>query len=231
MRKSKTGCNVNTCLLCKLCLKEWIPAVNANRKNFHYKKGEVLFNEGDEVTGIYFIYEGTVKVHKHWGNEKELIVRFAKKGDIAGHRGLGKENFYPVSATALEPVTVCFIDLDFFRASLKVNHNFIYELMMFYAKELQESEKNMRNLAHMPVKGRIAQALLALKDKFGINEEGFIDLVLSRQDLASFAGTTYETVFRILNQFMEENIITASGKDIAIINVEALLNFTKKGDL
>ncbi len=231
MRKSKTGCNVNTCLLCKLCLKEWIPAVNANRKNFHYKKGEVLFNEGDEVTGIYFIYEGTVKVHKHWGNEKELIVRFAKKGDIVGHRGLGKENFYPVSATALEPVTVCFIDLDFFRASLKVNHNFIYELMMFYAKELQESEKNMRNLAHMPVKGRIAQALLALKDKFGINEEGFIDLVLSRQDLASFAGTTYETVFRILNQFMEENIITASGKDIAIINVEALLNFTKKGNL
>ena len=231
MRKSKTGCNVNTCLLCKLCLKEWIPAVNANRKNFHYKKGEVLFNEGDEVTGIYFIYEGTVKVHKHWGNEKELIVRFAKKGDIAGHRGLGKENFYPVSATALEPVTVCFIDLDFFRASLKVNHNFIYELMMFYAKELQESEKNMRNLAHMPVKGRIAQALLALKDKFGINEEGFIDLALSRQDLASFAGTTYETVFRILNEFMEENIITASGKNIAIINVEALLNFTKKGNL
>ncbi len=231
MRKSKTGCNVNTCLLCKLCLKEWIPAVNANRKNFHYKKGEVLFNEGDRVTGIYFIYEGTVKVHKHWGNEKELIVRFAKKGDIVGHRGLGKENFYPVSATALEPVTVCFIDLDFFRASLKVNHNFIYELMMFYAKELQESEKNMRNLAHMPVKGRIAQALLALKDKFGINEEGFIDLALSRQDLASFAGTTYETVFRILNEFMEENIITASGKDIAIINVEALLNFTKKGNL
>ncbi len=231
MRKSKTGCNVNTCLLCKLCLKEWIPAVNANRKNFHYKKGEVLFNEGDRVTGIYFIYEGTVKVHKHWGNEKELIVRFAKKGDIVGHRGLGKENFYPVSATALEPVTVCFIDLDFFRASLKVNHNFIYELMMFYAKELQESEKNMRNLAHMPVKGRIAQALLALKDKFGINEEGFIDLALSRQDLASFAGTTYETVFRILNEFMEENIITASGKNIAIINVEALLNFTKKGNL
>jgi CRP-like cAMP-binding protein len=100
MRKSKTGCDLKTCMLCKLCLKEWIPAVSPQHENFHYKKGELLFAEGDKVNGIYFIYDGTVKVHKHWDNEKELIVRFAKKGDIVGHRGLGKENFYPVSATA-----------------------------------------------------------------------------------------------------------------------------------
>src|SRR5436190_21972765 len=114
MRKSKIGCDIKTCLLCKLCLKEWAPAVEAQRQNFQYKKGEVLFNEDDKVTGIYFIYSGTVKVHKHWGKEKELIVRFAKKGDIVGHRGLGKDDFYPVSATTLEPTTVCFIELDFF---------------------------------------------------------------------------------------------------------------------
>jgi CRP-like cAMP-binding protein len=225
MRKSKTGCDLKTCMLCRLCLKEWIPAVAINHQNFHYKKGELLFSEGDKVNGIYFIYEGTVKVHKHWDKEKELIVRFAKKGDIVGHRGLGKENFYPVSATALEPVTVCFINIDFFRASLKVNHDFIFELMMFYARELQESEKNMRNLAHMPVKGRIAQALILLKEKFGLNEEGFLNITLSRQDIASFAGTTYETVFRILNEFLQEDIIATDGKDIAILNPDKLVSF------
>jgi len=228
MRKSKTGCDLKTCMLCKLCLKEWIPAVSPQHENFHYKKGELLFAEGDKVNGIYFIYDGTVKVHKHWDNEKELIVRFAKKGDIVGHRGLGKENFYPVSATALEPVTVCYIDLDFFRASLKVNYDFIYELMMFFAGELQESEKNMRNLAHMPVKGRIAQALLLLKEKFGVNEENFLNITLSRQDIASFAGTTYETVFRILNEFFQENIIATEGKDIAILNEEKLAFFSQQ---
>ena len=231
MRKSKTSCDVKTCLLCKLCLKEWIPAVGAQRQNFQYKKGEILFNEGDKVTGIYFIYDGTVKVHKHWGKEKELIVRFAKKGDIVGHRGLGKDDFYPVSATTLEPVTVCFIELDFFLASLKVNHDFLYELMMFYARELQESEKKMRNLAHMPVKGRIAYALLTLADKFGINGQGLIDILLSRQDLASFSGTTYETVFRILNEFIEEKIIEISGKDILIKNSEKLLEIITKENL
>lgn len=228
MRKSKTGCDLKSCLLCKLCLKEWIAAVEVQRQNFSFKKGETIFNEGDRVTGIYFIYEGVVKVHKHWGKEKELIVRFAKKGDIVGHRGLGKENFYPVSATALEPTTVCFIDLDFFRASLKVNHDFIYELMMFYAKELQESERNMRNLAHMPVKGRIAQSLLSLKEKFGVSEDGFLNITLSRQDIASFAGTTYETVFRILNEFIAENIIVVEGKDLAILSEERLVSLTRQ---
>jgi CRP-like cAMP-binding protein len=163
-----------------------------------------------------------VKVHKHWGEEKELIVRFAQAGAIVGHRGIGSEMIYPVSATALEPVTVCYIDLDFFQSTLKVNHTFLHELMMFYAQELQESEKNMRNLVHMPVKGRLANALLLLRDKFGSSEDGTIDMTLSRQDLASFTGTTYETAFRIMSELIQENVIAVSGKSIAVLNVERL---------
>jgi CRP-like cAMP-binding protein len=214
-------------MLCRLCIKEWLPAVDAHRKNFSLKKGQLLFKEGEPVNGIYFIYSGTVKVHKHWGEEKELIVRFARKGDIVGHRGVGSEMVYPVSATTLEPVTVCFIDLEFFQASLKVNHAFLHELMMFYASELQESEKNMRNLVHMPVKGRIAYALLALRDKFGCTEDGAIDMTLGRQDLASYTGTTYETAFRVMSELIQENVIAISGKSIAVMNTDKLQEMSK----
>jgi CRP/FNR family transcriptional regulator len=189
----------------------------------------MLFVEGEPVTGIYFVYSGKVKVHKKWG-DKELIVRFASQGAIVGHRGLGNNTIYPVSATAIEPVTVCFINLDFFYTSLKVNHDFTYELMMFFAEELQVSERKMRNLAHMTVKGRVAQALLTLKEKFGVTEEGFVDIVLSRQDLASFAGTTYETVFRVMTEFMEENVITISGKSIKIVDQDKLIHLTRESD-
>jgi CRP-like cAMP-binding protein len=222
MKKTKTGCNVHTCLLCRLCQKEWLPAVNAHRSNFKVAKGEMIFKEGDEVQGIYFVYEGTVKVHKHWGGDKELIIRFAKKGAIIGHRGLGKDLVYPVSGTAIEPTTVCFVPLDFFEASLKINHTFLYELMQFFATELKESERNMRNLAHMPVKGRIAQCLLTLEEKFGATEDGFINITLSRQDLSSFAGTTYETAFRMLNELLEEEAIQVDGKRIGIRNRSGL---------
>ncbi len=80
------------------------------------------------------------------GKDKELIVRFAKRWTIVGHRGLGSDIFFPVSATALERTSVCFIEKEFFDSTVKVNHNFLYELMMFFAAELKESEKNMRNL-------------------------------------------------------------------------------------
>lgn len=199
----------------------------ANRKSYHYNKGELLFKEGDKVEGMYFIHSGKVKVHKKWDDEKELIIRFAGKGDIVGHRGLGKELYYPVSGTALEPVEICFFDLDFFTSSLKVNHDYTFQLMMFFAAELQESERKMRNMAHMPVKGRVAIALLKLNEKFGTTENGAVDISITKQDIASYAGTTYETVFRIMNELIEEDIISTEGKNFSIKNIDALIKCTQ----
>jgi CRP/FNR family transcriptional regulator len=177
------------------------------------------------MKGIYFVYSGLFKVHKQWGKDKELIVRFAKSGDIIGHRGLGKDDVYPVSATALEASIVCYVDLEFFLGTLKVNTDFMFRLMVFYASELKESEKNMRNLAHMQVKGRIAQALFNLKEKFGTDRANNINIAISRQDLASYVGTSYETLFRLLNELAEENIITTDGKKIAIVNANELWKY------
>ena len=227
MKKSKKNCDLKSCSFCRQCLKEWIPAIDANRQTIQVKKGEVFIQEGEKVTGVYFIYEGAVKVHKKWG-EKELIVRFAKKGDIVGHRGLGNDIYYPVSATAIEPSVVCFIEIDFFIASLKVNQEFLFQLMMFFAEELKVSERKMRNLAHMPVKGRVAQALINLQEKFGTKDDGFIDLTLTKQDLASYTGATYETVFRVLSDLAEENLVKLSGKSIGIADLKKLTVVTSK---
>lgn len=127
------------------------------------------------------------------------------------------EDAFEVGNT-LVPTTVCYVELDFFEASLKTNHDFLYELMQFFAAELKESERNMRNLAHMPVKGRLAQALLTLEEKFGTNEDGYININISRQDLASFVGATYETTFRVLNEMLEEKSISIDNKMISILN-------------
>jgi CRP-like cAMP-binding protein len=216
MAISKDRCDLQRCYFCKLCLNDWIPAISAHRKNFNFKKGELLFREGEEVEGIYFVYNGRVKVHKKWSEGKELILRFATNGAIVGHRGLGGDNYYPVSATALEPTTVCFIDLDFFMTSLKVNHDFALSLLNFFAEELKESEKRMRNMAHMSVKGRLAYALLLLKKSFGVSKDGHLEITLSRQDLASYIGATYETVFRTLAEFLNKKIISVSAKNIYI---------------
>ena len=228
MIKKNLFCDLNTCFLCKNCLSEWHLAMEAHKTNFKVKKGEIIFREGDPVTGVYFTYSGTVKIYKKWEADKELIIRFANNGAIFGHRGLGKNGIYPISAAALEESIVCYIDRDFFEATLKVNTEFSYELLMFFARELSESERKMRNLAHMPVKGRVAEALILLKEQFGVTPEGFINIELSRQDLASFAGATYETVFRVINELVNDKLISLAGKSIMITNYAGLHKLTQE---
>ena len=87
MKTGKLSCDLNTCMMCRYCVNEWKPVIGLNRTMFTIRKNEQFFTEGEEMAGIYFVYSGLVKVHKQWGETKELILRFAATGDIVGHRG------------------------------------------------------------------------------------------------------------------------------------------------
>jgi CRP-like cAMP-binding protein len=227
MKENKKKCDLRSCILCRQSQQAWLPAIDAARRNFHFKKGEQLFTEGGAVTGMFFITHGLVKIHKQWGEEKELIIRIAGDGDIVGHRGLGNDTIYPVSATALEPSDICFVPLDFFMSTLKVNPELLFELMLFFAAELKESENRMRNLAHMQVKGRVANALLTLSKKFGTSSDGALNIQLSRQDFASYTGSTYETFFRVMNELTEEGLVRVEGKQIFVADESRLRKYLK----
>lgn len=231
MKECSDLCDLKSCFLCKLCLPDWLTAVELHKRNFEIKKGQQVFKEGDPVKGIFFVYKGTLKVHKRWDNEKELIIRFAKQGDILGHLGLGKDPLYPVSATALEPSVVCYLDMPFFETTLKVNTDLSYKLMRFFAEELQQSHRSMRNLAHMSVKARIAQSFISLKEQFGLNESGFINIEITRQDIASYAGTTYETLFKVVNELTKNKVIELKGKTILVLDEQMLLKIIKQDNL
>jgi CRP-like cAMP-binding protein len=226
MKEIKALCNLEDCFLCTYCIKDWLPAIGTNRKNFQVKKGQKIFNEGDKVTGIYFVYSGTVKVHKRWDADKELILRFAKKGDILGHLGLGDNTAYPVTTTALEECVVCYIEMAFFESTINVNPKFTYALLKFFANELQESEKRASTLIHMPAKERIALALLNLKKQFGVDEEAVIAIDLTRQDLAAYAAVSYETLFKVIQEFLQLNIVQLRGKSFKLVTEAALLSMT-----
>jgi len=204
-------------MLYKNCIAEWRPVLDQNREDRLIKKGAAIFTEGEPVSGVFFIAKGKVKIHQNWGSEKELILRFANSGDMLGYRGLGKEKIYPVTATSLEETSVFYLNMSVFEASLRVNPQLTYTLMDFYAHELEETEKRMRHIAHMEVKGRMVEALLLLQSKFGLNERGYIDIRLTKQDIASYVGATYETVSRMTAELQEQGIIASNGKEFRLL--------------
>jgi len=214
-------CDLTRCFLCRNCIPEWKELIALKKRTLAVKKGKTLFREGEKVEGIFFLYSGAVKIHAPWTDGREMIFRFARGGEIAGHRGLwggpDGEALYPITATALEDTTACFITNDLLEASLKANPSLSYTLMHFYAAELQKAEKRVRDLTHMEVKGRIANALLDIEGIFGQGPNGEIGMNLTRQDIAAYAGTTYETVFKLFNELIGQGMIVTAGKEIRIL--------------
>jgi CRP/FNR family transcriptional regulator len=80
----------------------------------------------------------------------------------------------------------------------------------------------------MPVKGRAAQALLSLKKQFGVDADGYVNVDLNRQDIASYTGSTYETLFRMINEMLKDDLIAVNGKRFLLKNEPALLKLTEE---
>jgi CRP/FNR family transcriptional regulator len=215
-------CGVSECFFCQACNAEWLELTRLKKKTLLFKRGEQLFTEGGSVLGMYFILYGAVKIHMEWGMQKDLIIRFATKGDMLGARSIG-DTTYRISATALETTEVCFIPNEHLQASLRINAELTYKFMQFYASELQKTEQRMNDWAHLDVKGRVAKTLIMLNDVYGPDKNKFIDVTVSRQDIASYAGTTYETIFKLFAEWTTEKIIKTEGKRIKIINEKRLL--------
>jgi CRP/FNR family transcriptional regulator len=118
----------------------------------------------------------------------------------------------------LEDTKACFVSTEFLEASFRANPGLTYEVLHFYATELQRTEKRMSNLTHMDVKGRIAEALFSVQSAFGTGEDGFLKTAISRQDIASYAGTTYETVFKVFTEWIGAGYLSTEGKRIKILD-------------
>lgn len=177
--------------------------------------------EGAPVNGLFFILSGKVKVFRTGINGREQIVRFAKNGEIIGHRGFGTEEYYPIAAIAIEDTVLCYFSKDTLQQVLKTEPKFTYDLMLFYANALNKSEAKVKSLSQMTVRERVVDTLLFVNRKFG-QLNGFINLPLSRKEYADYAGTTEEQVIRIFSTLKKEFLITTRGKKIGIIDVEKL---------
>ena len=194
-----------------------------NKKNLKCKKGQQFIMEGAPVNGLFFILKGTVKVFRTGINGREQIVRFAKEGEIIGHRGFGTEECYSIGAIALQDTMLCYFSKEMLQKTLYESPGFTYDLMLFYANELNKSESKVKSLSQMTVRERVVDTLLYIHRKFG-ELKGFINLPLSRKEYADYAGTTEEQVIRVFSVLKKEGLLSSKGKRIGILNMQLLKN-------
>jgi CRP-like cAMP-binding protein len=220
---SCASCKNANCLIKKNLHNAPNAAFVEQKKTLKCKKGQQFIIEGAPVNGLFFILQGTVKVFRTGINGREQIVRFAKEGEIIGHRGFGTEEYYSIGAIALQEVVLCYFTKDDLQEALLENPHFAYDMILFYANELNKSESKVKSISQMTVRERVIDTLLYIHRKFG-NLRGFLNLPLSRKEYADYAGTTEEQVIRIFSTLKKEGLISAKGKKIGIANVQDLKN-------
>jgi len=220
-RVSCIVCENQKCLIKRNISSDIVLEFAEKKNEIKCKKGQQFIMEGAPVNGLFFILSGKVKVFRTGINGREQIVRFAKNGEIIGHRGFGTEEYYPIAAIAIEDTVLCYFSKDTLQQVLKTEPKFTYDLMLFYANALNKSEAKVKSLSQMTVRERVVDTLLFVNRKFG-QLNGFINLPLSRKEYADYAGTTEEQVIRIFSTLKKEFLITTRGKKIGIIDVEKL---------
>tara|TARA_R110000868_G_scaffold79068_9_gene225029 strand:+ start:7648 stop:8328 length:681 start_codon:yes stop_codon:yes gene_type:complete len=186
------------------------------------KKGEVIFEEGENVNGIFCIKDGVCKLSKLSPNGKDQIVKLVSKGELLGQRSLISDEPVNLSAVALEDMEVCFIPKSEVMGFFDKNNQFSMNVMKVICGDLKEADGHMVDMAQKTVKERLAETLLYLQATFGINEDSSLKVQLSREELASMIGTATESCIRLLSEFKKLGLIELTGKKITLIEINKL---------
>ncbi|WP_400079791.1 Crp/Fnr family transcriptional regulator [Winogradskyella sp. R77965] len=196
--------------------------VSACKTGKIYKKGQVIFEEGETVNGVYCVKDGVCKLTKLSENGKDQVVKLVVKGGLLGKRSLVSEQKTNLSAIALNDMEMCFIPKSEIMNDLQKNPKFTMDVLKKMAEDLKVSDESLVNMAQKSVKRRMAEILLYIHEDFGVDSDGFLSIVLSREDYANMVGTATESAIRILSQFKKEGLISTSGKRIKVEDPNAL---------
>ncbi|AYV57885.1 Crp/Fnr family transcriptional regulator [Leptospira kmetyi] len=187
---------------------------NSDRKNHRaYAKGEILFREMENSSGVYVILKGAVRSYRTVKNsDKQQTFRIHYQGSWVGLRDTFGEGKHLHNAVALEDTEVQFVSESEFRLLLQTDSEFRNQVFDKIACESREAENKIYSMGTRHVHAQVAEYLL---DR--MKEEGSeIELAFTREVLASIIGVTTETLVRTLSDLKCRGWIEVDKKKICV---------------
>lgn len=195
-----------------------------------YKKGEIIFKEGNRPSDLICLVEGKVKIFKEGVGGREQIVRLAKPGGFIGYRALFAKENYLASAIAIEDSIVCSINKEDLYHLMENNVQICLKILQMTATELGMSNTRTVSLTQKHIRGRLAESLLFLTETYGFEDNNStIKAYLSREDVANLSNMTTSNAIRTLSTFASEKVISLDGRRIKIINLPKLRKISELG--
>jgi CRP-like cAMP-binding protein len=206
---------------------EEVILVRSSKTQVLFRKGDNLTKQGAFASYILFIINGLAKQYLEGDGTKNFNLRIIKPGEFVGLSAVFTKNSFNYSSIALTDCQVFLIEKDTIAKVVKQNGIFGYSIIKRYCEQNADLFTTVRNLMYKQMNGRMADTLLYLEGLKGENAEIF--QLLSRKDIADFAGISTESAVKVLKSFEKDGLIELHEKDILLKNSAALEEISKRG--
>jgi CRP/FNR family transcriptional regulator len=201
--------------------------VKAAKTQVLFRKGDNLTKQGAFASYVLFVIEGLAKKYIEGDHSKDFNLQIIQPGDFLGLSNVFGKTLFSYSTTALKECRAFLIEMKAIGEIAKTNASFSFNIIKRYCEQNADLYNTLQAVTYKQMNGRMADTLLYLS---GIKENyPDIFLLLSRKDIADFAGTSVESTVKLLKSFEKDGLIDLHDKDIIINNRESLINISRRG--
>jgi hypothetical protein len=195
-----------------------------------FKKNQLIYAEGDEPENLWVLLKGKVKKTKEGVGGRVQILRLIRPVQYFGYRAHFAQELYVSSAAAFESSLLGAIPLKIVDDLITKNNDLAWFFIRQLSHDLGGSDTKIVNLTQKHIRGRLAEALIVLRDHYGYEDDNAtLKIYMAREDLANLSNMTTSNAIRTLSTFVTEKIIVVDGRRIKILNEPMLRKISKFG--
>lgn len=193
-------------------------------------KNEIIYKEGDTPQDLLCLIKGKVKIFIDGVGGRCQIVRVIDEIEYFGYRAAFSGEKFLTSAAALEPSRLICIPLTVVRSLLEENARLAWFFLHKLAVALGKSDERTVNLTQKHICARLADSILYLRDRYGLETDGCtLRIQMSRDDMASLSNMTTNNAIRTLSLLAKDKVVAINGRNIKILDEEKLKRISKMG--
>ncbi len=196
----------------------------------NFKKNQIIYAEDEPADHLWCLLKGKVKIFKDGVGGRQQILRLFRPVQYFGYRAYFAGDPHASSASAFEPSVIGAVPMEIVQEMTTRNNSVAWFFIQDLSRNLGNSDSRIVNLTQKHIRGRLAEALIVLRDNYGYEDDGMtLKIYLSREDLANLSNMTTSNAIRTLSGFVSEKLIVVDGRNIKIINESMLRKISKFG--
>lgn len=196
----------------------------------HFKKNQIIYAEREQPEHLWCLLKGKAKLYKDGVAGRQQIQRLISPVQYFGYRAYFAGEKYVHTASAMEASLIGSLPLEIVRQMIDSNRHIAWFFIHELSRNLGSADTRTVNLTQKHIRGRLAEALMLLIERYGYEEDGLtLRVYMAREDLANLSNMTTSNAIRTLTTFVNEKIIVVDGRQIKVLDKAALLKISKFG--